>query len=223
MLNTILRLVAWLAAVPGGLSLAEGRVCAASEDKQECAPLRTDELSLYTTPQQKYKFVEPEVSQLEQGVSVLRRSAEPYTSWCQNIIIIIIHRLQGVCTAARPKIGSSVQLGKDSYEFLKDPPPGFYPRAGVIGFAGILGLFLARDEGSRIKKLVYPTSLMVLGASLYYPQQAATMAKVTGDALYDWSLRGYVAVESLWKTGSPGKQPSAQSEGTSGKPDGNSQ
>nr|XP_006628060.1 PREDICTED: MICOS complex subunit MIC26 [Lepisosteus oculatus] len=202
--------VAWLAAVPGGLSLAEGRVCAASEDKQECAPLRTDELSLYTTPQQKYKFVEPEVSQLEQGVSVLRRSAEPYTSWCQ-----------GVCTAARPKIGSSVQLGKDSYEFLKDPPPGFYPRAGVIGFAGILGLFLAR--GSRIKKLVYPTSLMVLGASLYYPQQAATMAKVTGDALYDWSLRGYVAVESLWKTGSPGKQPSAQSEGTSGKPDGNSQ
>jgi len=29
-------------------------------------------------------------------------------------------------------------------EFLQNPPAGFYPRLGVIGFAGILGLFLAR-------------------------------------------------------------------------------
>lgn len=32
--------------------------------------------------------------------------------------------------------------------------------------------------GSRIKKLIYPTGLMALATSLYYPQQAASVAKV---------------------------------------------
>ncbi|NXX05833.1 MIC26 protein, partial [Larus smithsonianus] len=82
-------------------------------------------------------------------------------------------------------------------EFLQNPPAGFYPRLGVIGFAGIVGLFLAR--GSKIKKLVYPAGLMGIGASMYYPQQAVAIAKVAGTQVYDWSLQGYIAVESLWK------------------------
>lgn len=102
----------------------------------------------------------------------------------------------------------------DSYVYLSNPPSEFYPRAGVIGFAGLIGLFLARGKstlvwwkmvarflscmqivsslflffalcvclrvapGSRIKRLVYPTSLVVICASMYYPQQAATIVKV---------------------------------------------
>lgn len=85
----------------------------------------------------------------------------------------------------------------EGYEFLQKPPAGFYPRLGVISFAGIIGLFLAR--GSKIKKLVYPAALMVMGTSMYYPQQAVAIAKVAGTQLYDWSLQGYIAVEALWK------------------------
>ncbi|XP_066555266.1 apolipoprotein O, a isoform X1 [Amia ocellicauda] len=210
--------VVWLVAVPGGLGLASGRVVyAASEEKQDSVSLRTEELSLYTTPQDKYKYLEPEASQLEQGISVLRKSAEPYTTWCQQTGQTTVEKAQEAYMAAKPRFEGSVQFGKEGYEFLRDPPPGFYPRVGVIGFAGILGLFLAR--GSKIKKLVYPTGLMALGASLYYPQQAVTVAKVTGDTLYDWSLWGYLAVESLWKDKSAGKQPSVKSAEALGKSD----
>lgn len=34
----------------------------------------------------------------------------------------------------------------EGYEFLQNPPGGFYPRLGVISFAGIVGLFLARGK-----------------------------------------------------------------------------
>uniref|UniRef100_A0A8C9RWS3 MICOS complex subunit n=1 Tax=Scleropages formosus TaxID=113540 RepID=A0A8C9RWS3_SCLFO len=184
--------VAGLATAPGAVGLMAGIVYAASEEKHDPI-LRTDELSLYTTPQEKSRCMEPEPSQLEQGMTLLRKAAEPYTTWCQ-----------GVYGTVKPKVENSIQFGKDSYEYLKDPPSGFYARAGVIGFAGILGLFLSR--GSRIKKLIYPTGLMALSASLYYPQQAATIAKSTGDTLYEWSLQGYVAVETLWKAKANPKQ-----------------
>ncbi len=32
----------------------------------------------------------------------------------------------------------------DTYHFLRDPPPGFLPRVGVIGVSGLGGLILAR-------------------------------------------------------------------------------
>ncbi|KAJ6667608.1 hypothetical protein lerEdw1_016729 [Lerista edwardsae] len=73
--------------------------------------------------------------------------------------------------------GTECHISRESYEFLKNPPPGFYPRLGVIGFAGVVGLFLAR--GSKIKKFMYPLSFMGIGASLYYPQQAIAIAKVS--------------------------------------------
>ncbi|KAI4890042.1 hypothetical protein NFI96_023772 [Prochilodus magdalenae] len=143
-------------------------------------------LSLYTAPPQNLHYVEPVKGQVEEGVSTLRKLAEPYTSWGQNIY-----------GAVKPKVDSAVQFGQDSYTYLRNPPAEFYPRAGVIGFAGILGLFLAR--GSRLKKLIYPTGLMTVGASMYYPQEAATVAKNTGDAVYDWALQAYVAAEKLMK------------------------
>lgn len=59
-----------------------------------------------------------------------------------------------------------VQWGVDNYNYLQNAPPGFYPRLGVIGFAGFVGLLFAR--GSKIKNLVYPPFFMGLGASVYY-------------------------------------------------------
>ncbi|KFP36003.1 Apolipoprotein O, partial [Chlamydotis macqueenii] len=142
-------------------------------------------LSLYSSPARETKYVENPQTQLEEGVSRLRHVMEPYAAWCQ----------------VRCPVGLTAALCSDLFsegcEFLQNPPAGFYPRLGVIGFAGIVGLFLAR--GSKIKKLVYPAGLMGIGASMYYPQQAVAIAKVTGTQLYDWSLQGYIAVESLWK------------------------
>ncbi|NXR15321.1 MIC26 protein, partial [Semnornis frantzii] len=131
-------------------------------------------LSLYSSPARETKYVETPQTQLEERVSHLRHVMEPYTAW-----------------------SLSSDFFSEGYEFLQNPPAGFYPRLGVIGFAGIVGLFLAR--GSKIKKLVYPVSLMAVGASMYYPQQAVAIGKVAGTQLYDWSLQGYIAVESLWK------------------------
>ncbi|NWQ92259.1 MIC26 protein, partial [Burhinus bistriatus] len=143
-------------------------------------------LSLYSAPARETKYVEDSQTQLEEGVSRLRHVMEPYTAWCQ---VQWFYNTSGSALCS--------DFFSEGCEFLQNPPAGFYPRLGVIGFAGIVGLFLAR--GSKIKKLVYPASLMGIGASMYYPQQAVAIAKVAGTQLYDWSLQGYIAVESLWK------------------------
>ncbi|XP_051749022.1 apolipoprotein O, a isoform X4 [Ctenopharyngodon idella] len=180
--------VGGVAGVTGTLGLISASVLAASAtaDDKPRTTLSVEELSLYTTPQQKIQYVEPEKGSVEEGVSTLRKLAEPYTTWCQ-----------GVYGTVKPKVDSTVQFGQNSYAYLKNPPPEFYPRAGIIGFAGILGLFLGR--GSRLKRLIYPTGLMAVGASMYYPQEAVTIAKKTGDSIYDLALQAYVTVEKLIK------------------------
>ncbi|XP_029875291.2 MICOS complex subunit MIC26 isoform X2 [Aquila chrysaetos chrysaetos] len=177
-----------LGATPVSLSLLSIQVYASSSEKDTSKKelLKIEELSLYSSPARETKYVENPQTQLEEGVSHLRHVMEPYTAWCQDLY-----------AKAIPKLEKAVEHGREGCEFLQNPPAGFYPRLGVIGFAGIVGLFLAR--GSKIKKLVYPVGLMGIGASMYYPQQAVAIAKVAGTHLYDWSLQGYIAVESLWK------------------------
>uniref|UniRef100_A0A3B4EXH7 MICOS complex subunit n=1 Tax=Pundamilia nyererei TaxID=303518 RepID=A0A3B4EXH7_9CICH len=148
------------------------------------APLNVDELSLYTAPPEKFQYVEPKAGQLEERVATLRKLSEPYTAWCQVTYEKIKPKVQGV-----------FQFGNDAYAYVKNPPKDFYPRAGIIGFTGVLGLVLAR--GSRIKKLIYPTTLMTLSASLYYPEQAASIAKSTGDSVYDLAVQSYAAAEKI--------------------------
>ncbi|KAM4795681.1 MICOS complex subunit MIC26 [Rhinophrynus dorsalis] len=183
-----------LATVPASLSFVSLHVHAASEEKTNTQGLiKLEELSLYSSPAQETKYVEEKHTQLEEGISWLRHAAAPYTSWCQDVY-----------AKAKPKVETAVEHSKVTYELLKDAPPGFYPRLGLIGFAGIVGLFLAR--GSRVKKVIYPLGFMGLGASVYYPQQAATIVKDTGAVLYDWGLQGFVTVESLWKDGGKKKE-----------------
>ncbi|XP_035526498.1 MICOS complex subunit MIC26-like [Morone saxatilis] len=183
-------------AMPGALTLLPTTVSAAAgagpEGQEETAPLLRDELSLYpAAPLQQSRYVEPEAGQLEESVATLRKVLEPYTDWCR-----------GTYSRIKPKVQSAVRFGNDTYSYLKDPPKDFYPRAGVIGFTGVLGLLLARR--SRVKRLLYPAGLVTVSASLYYPEQAAAIAKATGDSVYDRAVRSYAAVEKIVK---PEKSP----------------
>ncbi|XP_062844785.1 apolipoprotein O, a isoform X2 [Trichomycterus rosablanca] len=196
---------AGFSAALGGMMAAAS---AADPEKKPREEMNVDELSLYTVPQQKFHHVEPERGTMEENITTLRKMAEPYITWCQ-----------GAYEVVKPKVERAVQFGQDSYVYLSNPPPEFYPRAGVIGFAGLLGLFLAR--GSRLKRLVYPTTLMTIGASMYYPQQAATIAKGTGDAVYELALQAYVAAENLAKGKSAPKPPTekkVEEKAASGEP-----
>uniref|UniRef100_A0A8D0L0P2 MICOS complex subunit n=1 Tax=Sphenodon punctatus TaxID=8508 RepID=A0A8D0L0P2_SPHPU len=184
-----------LVAAPASLSLLTVQVYASSSEKGNFEKgnfkkelVKVDELSLYSSPTHKFRYVDDSQSPLEEFISKLRHSMGPYTAWCQALYV-----------KAMPKVENAVEHGRESCEFLANAPPGFYPRLGVISFAGVVGLFLAR--GSKIKRLIYPVAFMGIGASLYYPQQAVAVAQVAGSQLYDWSLQGYVAVESLWKDG----------------------
>ncbi|KAM7400125.1 hypothetical protein PAMA_004702 [Pampus argenteus] len=177
-------------AMPAALTLLPVTVYAAAGDgeKEAAVTLNRDDLSLYTAPPPlKSRYEEPGAGQLEQSVAAFRKVAEPYTARCQDIYGKIKPKVQGV-----------VQLGDSTYAYLKNPPKDFYPRAGVIAFAGVLGLFLAR--GSRIKKLVYPAGLMTVSASLYYPEQAVAIAKSSGESVYDSAVQGCAAVEKMLKS-----------------------
>ncbi|XP_060626094.2 MICOS complex subunit MIC26 [Anolis sagrei] len=190
-----------LVAAPVSLSFLTFQVYAAAPEKEASKKslLRVDELSLYTSPAPKSKYVEDPQTQLEEGISHVRHSLEPYTGWFQDF-----------CGKAKPKVEKAAEYGREGCELLKNPPPGFYPRLGVIGFAGVIGLFLAR--GSKVKRFVYPVSFIGICASLYYPQQAIAIGKVTGSRLYDWSLQAYINIESLWKD-TPKKKKSAKASG----------
>ncbi|XP_050998401.1 MICOS complex subunit MIC26 isoform X1 [Acomys russatus] len=172
---------------PASLSLLTFRVYAApKKDSSHKNYMKVDELSLYSVPEVQSKYVEEPRTELEEHFSQLRHNCEPYTTWCQEIY-----------SQTKPRVERFVQWGSDNYEYLQNAPHGFFPRLGVIGFAGFVGLLLAR--GSKIKKLVYPPFFMGLGASIYYPQQAISFAQVSGEKLYDWGLQGYIVVEGLWK------------------------
>uniref|UniRef100_G1U756 MICOS complex subunit n=1 Tax=Oryctolagus cuniculus TaxID=9986 RepID=G1U756_RABIT len=172
---------------PASLSLLTFRVYAApKKDSPHKSSMKVDELSLYSVPEGQSKYVEEPKTQLEESISQLQHHCEPYISWCQEMY-----------SQTKPKMQSLAQWGLDSYEYLQNAPPGFFPGLGVIGFAGLVGLLLAR--GSKIKKLVYPPGFMGLAASIYYPQQTIAFAQISGEKLYDWGLRGYIVVEDLWK------------------------
>lgn len=181
------------------MSLQPVTVLAAAADGEgenaAAAPLHRDELSLYTAPEQSHgRLAEPEAGGLEESVAALRKSAAPYTDWCR-----------ATYDQVKPKVLCGVQAGRDAYSFLKDPPAGFYPQAGVIAFSGVLGLFLA-GRRTRVKRLLYPATLVAVCASLYYPEQAAHIAKAAGDGVYERAVQGYAAVERLFKAPAEAKE-----------------
>ncbi|XP_069748538.1 MICOS complex subunit MIC26-like [Narcine bancroftii] len=183
-------------------SLAFVSIPVFAQSKEETKKvLKVEQMSLYTTPAKTFRFEEAKPTRLEESISMLRKSAEPYTT-----------QYQGVYNNFKPKIEQTVQFGKDSYTFLKNPPPGFYPRAGVITLAGVAGLLLA-GRGSRVRKIIYSCGFVAACGSLYYPQATVEIAKATSSSFYEMSMQTYLTVESLWKKYKDQKPESSPTQG----------
>ncbi|XP_043081988.1 apolipoprotein O, b isoform X2 [Puntigrus tetrazona] len=182
-------------AVPGALGLMSATVFAASEAKENNTTLMTDELSLYDTPESPLRYEQPEVGHVEQGVASLRKTVEPYFSWCQEKTQFGMEKVQACYKTVEPGVNNTQSMVKDMFTFLNDPPSEFFPSVGVIGFSGILGLYLAK--GSRVKRLIFSTGLMALSTSMFYPQHASSVAKTTKHYIFSWSSEGRVILEEL--------------------------
>ncbi|XP_061614214.1 MICOS complex subunit MIC26-like [Phyllopteryx taeniolatus] len=117
---------------------------------------------------------------------------------------------QEVYRKAEPAISASAAAVADAYQLFSAPPPNLYPSVAAVGFSGLLGLYLA--QGSKVKRVAFPMGLAALSASVFYPQRAASLFKVSQDLTCAWVQRGCVAVETLWKDPPFGKKKSDKTE-----------
>lgn len=156
--------------------------------------------SLYTRPEVQLQSEELPSSAVQERVSTLRKWLQPYSQQCQQTGEAAYEKVEKVYKTVEPTISTSVTAVTDVYGFLSDPPSDFYPNVGLIGFSGFVGLYLA--QGSRVKRVLFPLSLMALSSSVFYPQQAAALLKFSrdqGSSLYQQTSG---TVEKLWKESS---------------------
>ncbi|KAG8448394.1 hypothetical protein GDO86_015475 [Hymenochirus boettgeri] len=166
-----------LAAVPVGLALTSYGIYAFTDRRPKGSLLHYNQLSIYSIPPHQSKYIAESPGHIQSGFSV------------------------HLCSSIKNGVHGTIQFGKDSYIYLKNPPQEFLPKIAVITVSGLAGLVLARN-GSRLKKIAYPLGLTTLGISACYPTQAVIFAKVTGRKMYTVSHRTYDAVNSSWKTSS---------------------
>ncbi|KAM9826847.1 apolipoprotein O, b [Neosynchiropus ocellatus] len=196
---SLIKLVSLCAAAPAVTSLLSSAVLAEEEKKRRRrSTVSIDELpSLYTSPEEESRSVAPEHAAVERNVAAARKWAEPYTRQCEVAAHFLREKAELLYRRVEPPATVAIATATDVYHFLSDPPPDLYPSVTVVGFSGLLGLYLAK--GSRVKRLVFPVGLMVLSASVFYPQRAAAILKTGGDTAVTRARQGRVAVETLWK------------------------
>lgn len=175
-----------LTAMPASLICTSIVVYAAKDDELKMQLVKPEQLPIYTAPPLRYKYVQEQPGHLQMGFTSIRSTTGCYIGWCQDVYIFLKNRIL-----------DTAQFGKDTYDYLKNPPQDFFPKIGVITVSGLAGLVLAR-KGSRFKKIAYPLGLATLGATVCYPVQSVIIAKVTGKRAYATSQQIYEAVQSLW-------------------------
>ncbi|KFV94943.1 Apolipoprotein O-like, partial [Eurypyga helias] len=193
--------VAKLAAVPSGLPFAGITVYAATEKESKGQLVKPCQLPIYSPPPLKSKYIEEQPGHLQKQFSSVRQATGRYVGWWKDAFVFV-----------KNGIMDSIQFGKDAYVYLKNPPPEFLPKVGVITMSGFAGVVLARRD-SRFKRIAYPLGLTALGTSVCYPAQSVVIAKVAGRKLFSASRQTYEAVRSLWATqeGIPKLQEEAKS------------
>ncbi|XP_026558807.1 MICOS complex subunit MIC27 isoform X2 [Pseudonaja textilis] len=185
--------VAKWAALPTVLAWTSTHALDAAEGEQKSRRVKAHQLPIYNAPPLESRYIDEKPGRLQTRISSIRKSTSYYLKNCKDAYLFV---KSGVTT--------SLQFGKDVYVYLKNPPPEFLPKVGVITVSGLTGIVLAR-KGSRFKKIAYPVCLGSLGISLCYPAQSVIVAKVTGSKVYAASHKMYTTVGSLWT-----KKPSAE-------------
>ncbi|XP_054025507.1 MICOS complex subunit MIC27 [Dryobates pubescens] len=175
-----------LAALSSSLPFACFTVYAATEKESKGQLVKPHQLPIYSPPPLESKYVEEQPGRLQTQFSSVRQRTGRYVGWCKGAFVFI-----------KNGIKDSIQFGKDAYVYLKNPPPEFLPRVGVITISGLAGMVMAR-KGSRFKKIAYPLSLTTVGIAVCYPAQSVVFAKVTGKKLLCASHQTYEAVRALW-------------------------
>uniref|UniRef100_A0A8C9PBA6 MICOS complex subunit n=1 Tax=Spermophilus dauricus TaxID=99837 RepID=A0A8C9PBA6_SPEDA len=124
-------------------------------------------LPIYTAPPLQSKYVEEQPGHLQMAFASIRTTTGHYIGWCKGVYVFM-----------KNGIMNAVQIGKDAYVYLKNPPQDFLPKMGVITVSGLAGLLSAR-KGSGFKKVVYPLGMATLGATVCYPVQSVIIAKLS--------------------------------------------
>ncbi|XP_034279915.1 MICOS complex subunit MIC27 isoform X2 [Pantherophis guttatus] len=174
------------AALPTVLAWTSTHALDAAEGEQKSRQIRAHQLPIYSAPPLESRYVDEKPGRLQTRISSVRKTTSHYLKNCKDAYLFV---KSGVTT--------SLQFGKDAYVYLKNPPPEFLPKVGVITVSGLTGIVLAR-KGSRFKKIAYPLCLGSLGISLCYPAQSVIVAKVTGSKVYAATHKMYTTVGSLW-------------------------
>nr|XP_023421356.1 MICOS complex subunit MIC27 isoform X4 [Cavia porcellus] len=155
-----------LTRMPMGVIYASVSVHLAKEEESKKQLVRPEQLPIYTVPPLQSKYVEEHPGYLQMGFASIRTTTSCYIGWCKSTYVLV-----------KNGIMDTVQFGKDTYVYLKNPPRDFLPKLGVITISGLVGLVSAR-KGPRFKKIAYPLGLATVGATVCYPVQSVIIAKV---------------------------------------------
>ncbi|XP_036793187.1 MICOS complex subunit MIC27 isoform X1 [Oncorhynchus mykiss] len=154
------------------MGMASFQINAMSEDKTETVRLSPRELSIYAPDPTATHYMDEQPGDLQSGLGVVRVGLWPYVRAVKNAYTSVKVGAVTVYTA-----------GHDTYEFLRDPPPGFFPRVSVITVSGLAGLILAR-KGPHLMMLGVPLGMVTVGMAVCYPTQTVTVVKMTGQKMY---------------------------------------
>ncbi|XP_027033834.2 MICOS complex subunit MIC27 [Tachysurus fulvidraco] len=191
-----------LAVIPAALGSGSFKVYALTEERTD-KQIPPRELSIYNTEPTALQYVEEKAGALQTGFGRMRLGLQRFVQSVQN-----------TCSSVRVGAVSLYQTGHDTYDFLRDPPPGFLPRVGIITVSGLAGLVLAR-KGSRLKRIGVPLVMTSAATAVCYPLRTVGVLQVTAKTVYAASSLVASAFKSDSKVGGviPEKSHTSEEDG----------